>query len=161
MTGFERLTHGLGRRANWISAVAVVAIMLLVTLDVVLRLFRMPITGTYDMVEILASMVISFSLAYTSIEKGHIAVEFLVQRFGERTQRLVALVNDVVCTVFFLLVAWRCFMHGLDLLKSGEVSPTLQVPTYPFVFGVSVGCVLLSMVLSVEALKFFKRLKSE
>ena len=78
MVRFERFVLYLTHTFNWIAAGAVIAMMLLTSADVILRLFRRPITGAYEIVGLLGAIVISFSLAYTSVEKGHIAVEFLV-----------------------------------------------------------------------------------
>ena len=36
----------------------------------------------------------------------------------------------------FLMIGWNLIKMGRDLYKSGEVSPTLQMPFYPVVYGV-------------------------
>ena len=69
---------------NWIAAAAVAAMMFLTCADVLLRLFRFPIPGTYEMVGFFGAVFVSFSLAKTSLEKGHIAVDFFVNRFPEK-----------------------------------------------------------------------------
>ena len=76
-----RLTKGvarLSRALNTLAGAAIVVMMLLTCADVVFRLLRQPIPGTYEMVGFLGTIVASFALAYTSLEKGHIAVEILV-----------------------------------------------------------------------------------
>jgi hypothetical protein len=45
----------------------------------------------------------------------------------------------------------------MDLLESGEVSPTIGIPTWPFVFSLTAGCGMLSLVLFLEALRQMKR----
>jgi len=65
---------------NTLAGAAVIIMMLLTCADILLRLLRHPIPGTYEMVGFLGTVIISFSLAYTSIEKGHIAVEILVEK---------------------------------------------------------------------------------
>ncbi|MDD4358053.1 MAG: TRAP transporter small permease, partial [Smithellaceae bacterium] len=62
-----------GRGVNILACVAVIAMMLLSVTDVVLRMFGKPIPGTYEQVGFLGAIVVSFALAFTSMEKGHIA----------------------------------------------------------------------------------------
>jgi TRAP-type C4-dicarboxylate transport system permease small subunit len=45
----------------------------------------------------------------------------------------------------------------MDLIETGEVSPTIGIPTWPFVFSLTVGCGLLSFVLLLDALRQMKR----
>ena len=137
--------------------IAVVAMMALTVFDVILRFFRYPIPGVYDVVGLLGAVIISFSLAYTSIEKGHIAVELVIQKLPERSQAIVDVIAHFFSILFFLTAAWQCTNYGMDLMKSGEVSMTIRVPIYPFVFGTAVGCLLLTLVLAVEFIRLLRR----
>jgi len=153
MQRIEKLLTTVSNRFNVVAAAAVVLIMALIVLDVVLRQFRMPISGTYDIVGLLGSLVISFSLGYTSIEKGHIAVEFLYDRLPERARFAVSAVNEAVGALFFSVLAWQCIVYALRLRTSGEVSPTIQMPTYPFVLGIALSCVLLALILAANCVR--------
>ena len=138
---------------NWVAAAAVAAMMVLTCMDIILRIFRHPIPGTYEMVGFLGAVFAAFSLGYTSINRGHIAVDFLVQKFPGRVQSLVDGVNALICGVFFGLVTRQCVVYAGDLKTFGEVSMTLQMPIYPFVYGIAAGCGLLTLVLAVRFLK--------
>ncbi len=137
---------------NWFSAASLVAMMLLTTTDVVLRLFRLPIPGTYEMVGFLGALVVSFSLAHTSLERGHIAVDFLVSKLSAKAQRNVDRVNSIICAGLFGLISWQSVIYALSTRENGEVSMTLEMPVYPFILGVAVGCCILSIIL---VLRFF------
>jgi len=136
---------------NWVAAGAVAAMMMLTCADVVLRYLRRPIPGTYEMVGLLGAVFVSFALAQTSIERGHIAVDFLVQRFSSRTQKRIDCVNAVICTALFGVITWQSGVYAGKLRQLGEVSMTLQMPIYPFVYGIAIGCGLLTLVLGVRA----------
>jgi len=131
--------------------------MMLTTADVILRIFRCPIPGTYETVGLLGAVVISFSLAYTSVERGHIAVEFLVQKLSKRAQIFISAINEFLCFLFFGLLTWQSISLAFDLKQSGEVSLTLQMPIYPYVFGIAVGCGLLFLVLFNNFIKSVSR----
>ncbi len=143
--------------ANWISAIMIVAMMVLTSMDVVLRYFRHPIPGTYEIVGFLSALAISFALAYTSLEKGHIAVEFLIDKLPRNIQTGFDLVNSLVAAILFGTIAWQCVLHGHQLMIKGEVSATLQMPVFPFIYGVAVGTALLCLVLLFDFSKTMKR----
>ena len=158
MLQIERLVSTLTRKLNWVAASGIILMMMLTSADVVLRLFRHPIPGTYEIVCMLGVVVISFSLAYTSAEKGHIAVEFLVQKLPPRMQAGITVFNNFVATILFALIGWQSIAYASSLKESGEVSLTLQMPMHPFVYGISIGCGLLCLVLTVEMVKSFRKM---
>lgn len=135
---------------NRMASAAVVIMMLLTCADVILRFFRCPIPGTYEMVGLLGSVFVSFSLAQTSLDKGHIAVDFFFQKMSPPIQRAIEVVNGLISLVLFSGIAWYSFLYGMDLKTTGEVSMTLQIPIYPFVFGIAVGCGMLCIILALQ-----------
>jgi TRAP-type C4-dicarboxylate transport system permease small subunit len=151
-----RLNRGLTlvtRGFNALAGTAVVVMMLLTCADVILRLFRRPIPGTYEIIGFLGTVAISFSLAYTSLEKGHIAVELLVEKLPRRVQAGVESVTLLIGAALFALITWQSMAYAADLKQSGEVSVTLTMPIYPFIYGIAAGSALLCLVLLVESLR--------
>lgn len=145
-----RIQRRLGSVAtvcNWCAAGAVTIMMALTVSDVVLRLFRHPIPGAYEIVGFLGAVFASFSLAYTSLKKGHIAVEFLVEKLHDKAQRLIDFVTTLICALLFAVVSWQSVVYAGSLKSTGEVSLTVQIPLYPFVYGIAVGTGLLALVL--------------
>ncbi|HOO38685.1 MAG TPA: TRAP transporter small permease [Deltaproteobacteria bacterium] len=152
----ERFVARIAERVNWVAAAAVVFMMLITTADVIMRAFRHPILGTYEIVGFTGVVVIAFSLPYTSIQKGHIAVEFLVQRLPWLARVIINIINAFISIVLFAVIAWQCAKYAETMKISGEVSSTLQMPTYPFLYGISFGCLLLCVVLFIEFLRQFR-----
>ena len=145
-------------RLNWVAAASIVAMMLLTVADVVLRLFRMPIPGTYEMVGFLGASVIAFSLAYTASEKGHITVDFLVQLFPRKGQAFFDAVNELAGSAFFGLIAFAGMDAASEMKNSGEVSLTLELPIYPILYGIAAGCALLALILLRDFFESLKRM---
>lgn len=158
MQRLEKILIGISNGFNRVAAAAVMFMMAITVVDVVLRAFRSPLPGVFEIVGMLGSLAISFSLAYTSIEKGHIAVEFLVQKLPARAQALLEALYSLAGLFLFVLVAWVCLDFALDLMRSGEVSLTIKMPTYPFVLGISLGSLLLSAVLFTDLMKSLREL---
>jgi TRAP-type C4-dicarboxylate transport system permease small subunit len=159
MYRIEKTINTAAEKANWISSAALIVMMLLTTLDVILRLFKSSVPGTYEIIGLLGALVTSFALGYTSVEKGHIAVDFLVMRFSPTAQALIGSVNALIAALLFGIVTWQSVLYGMDLLNKGQVSPTIQIPVYPFVFGIAAGCGLLTLVLLVEFLHNLRSLR--
>jgi len=138
---------------NRVASVSVIAMMFLTCADVILRYFRCPIPGTYEMVGLLGSIFVSFSLAKTSLDNGHIAVDFFFQKFPPALQKIIEYVNILICTILFGFITWYSFLYAIDLKRTGEVSMTLQIPIYPFVLGITLGCAMLCIILVLQLTK--------
>jgi len=158
---FEKLGHSLARKMYWIAGSAIVAMMLLTCADVVLRYFRKPIPGTYELVCFLGAVAVSFAMAHTSIEKGHVSVSFVVSLFPSRVQGMIECITGFLGLCLFALIAWQSVSYANDLYASHEVSLTLELPFYPFVYGIgfsaAVVCFVLLPDLIKNALKVFEK----
>jgi TRAP-type C4-dicarboxylate transport system permease small subunit len=137
---------------NIVAGAAVVAMMLLTCADVLLRLLRHPIPGTYELVGFLGTVIVSFSLALTSLSKGHIAVEILVDKLPRRAQVGIEALTSLIGAVLFAIVTWQSLIYAADIRQSGEVSVTLTMPIYPFIYGIAAGSALLVLVLLLDSL---------
>jgi TRAP-type C4-dicarboxylate transport system permease small subunit len=102
-------------------------------------------------------VIISFGLARTSIERGHIAVNLLVDRLPPRVQILIEGVGNLAASALFGFLAWQSQIYARDILETGDVSLTLGMPTWPFVLGLATGSGMLSLVLILDALRQLKR----
>lgn len=152
----EKFVNALAEKVNLVAAFAVAFIMLLTVGDVAGRLFGNPIPGTFELVGFVGSVIISFSLPYTSVQNGHISVDILMVKMPWLVRVVVYAVNALVSLALFAVVTWQSAVYAHSLRLSGEVSPTLQMPVYPFIYGVAVGCGMLCVVLFVEFLRQFK-----
>jgi TRAP-type C4-dicarboxylate transport system permease small subunit len=118
--------------------------MLLATGNVVLRIFHSPFSGAYEVVSFLGAVVIAFALGYTHKKKDHIVVTILTERFPQKLQLLIGGFAEFVIMIFFGIVAWQVYVWGMKIYASHEVSETLKMAFYPFVFAVAAGFSLLS-----------------
>jgi TRAP-type C4-dicarboxylate transport system permease small subunit len=157
MVRLERAVTVTSRWLNYAACLAVVVMMLLSCADVALRLFGAPIPGAYEMVGFLGAVIVSFALAYTSLQRGHVAVELLFEKLPPRAQCFVEAGGNLIGAALFGLMAWQSLTYGTDLRHSGEVSLTLQMPIYPFVYGIALGSGILALVLLIDFIRSLKR----
>ncbi|PLX82660.1 MAG: C4-dicarboxylate ABC transporter permease [Desulfuromonas sp.] len=158
MTLLDKIGRRLASSLFAIAGGAIVAMMLLTTADVVLRFFRHPIPGTYELVSFFGAIAVAFAMAHTSVEKGHIAVSVIVDRLPARLQHLTATVTGIAGTGFFALLAWQMVLYGTSLRASGEVSLTLQLPFYPFIYGIGLSAAAVAFILATETLSHAQRI---
>jgi TRAP-type C4-dicarboxylate transport system permease small subunit len=157
MTTLDKIDSLLSRILLVLSGMAVLALMLLATGNVVLRIFHAPYRGTYEIVSFLGAIGVAFALASTQRRKGHIVVDILSSRYPRPVKRLVDALSAGVSAVFFGIVAWQIFVWGTRIMAAGEVSETLKVVYHPFIFGVAVGFGILSMTCLLDIPRTFRK----
>jgi len=144
-----KLTRGI----NFIGGVSLSFIMFLTVADIILRSFRKPIVGTFEIVAFSGAIVIGFSLPYTSWVKGHVYTDFLVMRFSEKTRNVFSLLTRCLGIGLFFILGIELIKYGLDLKKAGEVSPTLMMPFYPVAYALGICSFVQCLVLLCDILK--------
>jgi len=150
---FEKLIHDLSKKMYWIAGAAIVAMVFLTCADVVLRFFRKPIPGTYELVSFLGAVAVSFAMAHTSIEKGHVSVSFVVSHFPPKVQRLIECITSCFGLFIFGFIAWQSIMYANDLHTAHEVSLTLELPFYPFIYGIGFSAGVVCLLLLSDVIK--------
>lgn len=149
-TLLEKTGNDLSKALFAVAGAAIVVMMLLTCADIVLRLFRRPIPGTYELVSFLSAVSVAFAMAHTSVQKGHIAVSVLVQLLPKRLQSLVDSLTTGLSFGLFALISWQSFRYAESLRQSGEVSMTLQLPFHPFVYGIALSSAVVCLVLLAQ-----------
>jgi TRAP-type C4-dicarboxylate transport system permease small subunit len=144
----------LSRLMNFIGGSSLAFIMFLTVADIILRSFRRPILGTYEIVAFSGAVVIGFSLPYTSWIRGHVYTDFLILRFSQKIRNVFNIVTRCLGIWLFIMIGWNLIKYGMDLKKAGEVSLTLTMPFYPVAYGVGVCCFVQCLVLLCDILKF-------
>lgn len=135
-----------------LGGIAVLSLMVLATGNVVLRIFQSPFGGAYEIVSFIGAIVIAFALGYTQKMKNHIVVDILTEKFPKKLHRVLDAVNYCVTMIFFGLITWQIFVYALKVQQTGELSETLKIIFYPFVYSVSAGFAVLTLTLLFDFL---------
>ena len=155
MGWFSDKVWRLSRLINFIGGASLAFIMFLTVSDIILRAFRKPILGTFEIVAFSGAVVIGFSLPYTSWMRGHVYTDFLILRFSQKIRRIFNILTRGMGIGLFMMIGWNLIMHGMDLKKAGEVSPTLTLSFYPVAYGLGICCFIQCLVLLCDILKIF------
>jgi TRAP-type C4-dicarboxylate transport system permease small subunit len=150
-----RATSGLSRFLYVLSGIALVWMMLVTVADVLLRSVGRPLTGAYEVVSLTGPVVVGLGLPYTSWKRGHVYMEFLLERFPKGKRKILNLSTRLISIVLFAVVAYNLLLVGVDLRNAREVSPTLEIPFYPIAYGVGVCFFMLCLVLVCDIARVF------
>jgi TRAP-type C4-dicarboxylate transport system permease small subunit len=145
----------ISKLINTIAGIALTFIMFLTVSDIILRFFRRPIVGTYELVAFSGAVVIGFSVPFTSWMRGHVYTDFLILSFSQKTRNVFNIVTRCSGIWLFIMIGWNLIKYGMDLYKAGEVSPTLTMPFYPVAYGLGISCFIQCLVLLCDILKIF------
>ena len=156
MKGFLSGVEKISKFLNAIAGISLTFLMLLTIADVILRQFRMPVVGTYELVAFSGAVVIGFSMPLTSCIRQHIFVDFFILKFSQKVRNIFNIATRCLVIALFLLVGWNMLRYARDLQTSGEVSLTLQMPFYPVAYGVGICCFILCLVFVCDIIKISK-----
>jgi TRAP-type C4-dicarboxylate transport system permease small subunit len=150
MQFLKALNRAMNKWLLVIGGIAVLALMALATGNVVFRIFGMPFRGAYELVSFSGAVVTAFALGYTQQRKFNIVVDILSDTFPKSLKRILDGIGYLIGMIFFALVAWVILRWGLRIAASGEVSETLKIAYYPFIFCVALGFAVLCLTLVID-----------
>lgn len=115
----EQIYTRINRVAGKILALVLILMTLNVFYDVVMRyFFRNSAVGMQEMEWHLFSVIILFGISVALLDEAHVRVDFLYDRFSEKTKAII----NIIGTIFFLLPLALLIMFGsLEFVKSAYV----------------------------------------
>ena len=150
MHSLAKTTDYLVRILRIIGGACLTGMMMITCIDVVMRAFGHPIFGSIDVVKFLAVLVLACAMPYTHKDGGHVGVDLLVQHTGARTQGVIDSITSLVGLTLFALVSWQMWLYARELGLKGEVSMTIQIPVYPFIYAVSICFAVFALTILVD-----------
>lgn len=131
-----------------VSALGIVTMMGITVYDVVCRaLFNAPLRGANDLVSVCAAITLAASLPYTTILKGHVAIEFLFLKLSKRGRRIGNVLVHSVIAALFILFALQCVRYGNAMLEKNQLMVTLRWPLFwvPYVMALCCAATVLTV----------------
>ncbi|MBI5445304.1 MAG: TRAP transporter small permease [Deltaproteobacteria bacterium] len=147
MKFLEKIAHPLAKAMFWVAAVALTTIMLLTVTDVFLRMFKHPILGTYEIVGFLAAWAIGFAIPQTSIDRGHVFMDFLTAKLPDWVNKILIPITRLIGMGLFAMVAYELYKMGNDLKASGDTTPLRELPLFPLAYGIGLAALVECLVL--------------
>lgn len=159
----EKWLHNISRALNWVAMVVLVAMVLTVTVDVGGHyLFKRPLTGSLDFVELMMVIVVFCGLGYCAALEGNVRVDVIHARLPKRIQAVLDVFTFAASTFIFTIITWRLFVRAWNIIEepiTGPGTQTLQIPHMPFIWLAGAGSLLLCLVLFTTFLNAIARFK--
>ena len=147
----KKITFAIAQVSMW----AILAITFVLVADIILRFSTesSALLGTYEMTELAMIIIIYLGLAVTQVEKDHIRIRMLIDRFPWR-------VKGVIESVVFAFTAYLCFMlfyaallQSQTVIKTGLTTQVLFIPHWPFLIIMTVGLGVLGIVFVLDTIQ--------
>ena len=153
---FENSLTRVTKTLNIIAGTALTAMMLLTVADVFLRIFRRPIVGAYEIMELLLALVIGFAIPQVSLDRGNVSMELLLNLLSKRNKAILNTLTRITCIVLFILIGYNLFGVGEEYRLSGEVSSTIKLPFFPMPYAIGVCCFIECLVFILDIIKIWR-----
>lgn len=161
MEKFARSVDKISKVLSLGAMIALFGMMMLGTADVVGRyFFNRPITGTFEIFEILLPVLVLFSLADTQSMDEHLTagvIDFF--RFKPETRTKIRFGVQVSVFCLFLLILWRGVGGAMLTLRSHRRINNIDLPLWIPQLVVPLGALVMCMVLVVQMVETANKIR--
>lgn len=133
---------------DWVGGIAMILAVAAMVINILLRIFGLSLTGTYDIVCYTALLFASASIPICVLERAHITVDVLTMRLPAVPYRVLEIIAGIVNIISYVILAYAGYTLAFTKLLSGEASDTLKIPVGPMrLFWAA--CVTVVIILSI------------
>jgi len=151
----QRIIQKLIRSVNYISCALMVVMLLLIVVDVLLRyLFTRPIAGSVELVELMLVVIVFLGIAFTGVQKGHVALDLVVKRLSERPRAFVFGITSALSLVTFSLIVWQSIVQSGWVQGKDIITRVWKIPVFPIYYVIAFGSLLLCIAILLEFSKY-------
>jgi TRAP-type C4-dicarboxylate transport system permease small subunit len=152
----KAMARKIGSVNTWLAKAGgyvLLCMMVLTICDVIGRyFFNSPITGAYEITEVMMVTVVFLFVGYTQAQKGHISIDFVIRVLPQKMRMAIDIVTHLVSLFILILIGWMNILRCLELMRINEVTAILHIPISPFLLILAIGC----FVYSIEFMKNIK-----
>lgn len=131
-------TGGIGRAIERACKLAAILAGLVFCAEAVLSVvsvvgravFRMPVPGDYEIVQMLSAMGIALCLPYCQFKKGHVFVDFFTLWAPAGLKRGLDAFAALLLAACSFLLAWRIWSGLLEMREFGDASMVIALPVW-------------------------------
>ena len=136
------------------SMILIVCMMLIMFVDSMLGVFfNHRITGTYEVVQCILSIVVFTSWAYTQTEHGHIHVVMFVRMMPQKLRFICFSLTALLSTATMGFACYALFGAIQGKMASGEATGTLLIPFWPFYVIELIAFIVFTLALLCDTIK--------
>jgi len=151
MKAIYRMTRYMG----YVGAFFIAAMMLLTTVDVIMRYaFNKPIGGVAELCGIMLVMVVASALGWTALERAHVKVDLVMEHLPKKAQFVIDTIMYLVALfIFALMTIWTTG----EMFAEAQTSSILRVSMVPFMWIFWVGLVIFCICIIVLIIEHLRK----
>ncbi|WP_291319478.1 TRAP transporter small permease [Desulfonatronospira sp.] len=153
MDRLEKIVGHMALRIAQVAQLALVLVMLVIVANILMRAWWKPLTGSYELVEILGAVILSMGVAYCAVNRGHVTVSLLVDSLPPRLQNVVEIITNIISLTFISLLSWGLLQYSSNVHRRNLSTSSLDIPLYPVYYLVACGMIMLALTVLVELIK--------
>ncbi|MBV0911683.1 TRAP transporter small permease [Anianabacter salinae] len=143
----DRLIRRLSYWLALAAGAALIATTALMFFDAMGRYFlSAPLPFAVELVELFIGLSITFGMAYTTYERGHISVDLLPAALPPVGRRVLSTLADITAVIFMGTICWQLFKKAGSMMRDGMLTQILGLPVHPFVYVMAVAAALAAAV---------------
>jgi TRAP-type C4-dicarboxylate transport system permease small subunit len=108
-------------------------------------LFRRPLPGDFELVEVGVAVAAFTFLPYCQITGANVTADIFTQGAGPRVVAFLALLSALIAFAFSLLLIWRMSLGLLDFLQYRETTAIMQFPIWVAYIPILMSLVMLAL----------------
>ncbi len=147
---FGELVRRVSLVLQILAGVLLLAMMGLACADVAAGAADASILGSTELISLMAALLVAFVLPLAHRNEAHVGIDLVYRRLGPRGKRINDALVSLLSAGFFAVASWQCFTYAEELRRSGQVSSTLELPTYGILYAVSFACLVVFFQVLVE-----------
>ncbi len=152
----EKAIRGLAYALALIAGVSVLLMMLQTVADVLMsNVFGRPIEGNLEIISTYHMVLVVFlPLALVEIRHEHINADLLVRLFPQVVQRAIYAAGQIVCAVFFSILAYQTWLDAVEAWRINEIMMgSTYVTIWPAKFALPLGFLAIMLATLMHAWK--------
>jgi len=155
MNLFERI---LGKVASPMAVIAIgcfLIIMVIVTLNVITRVFNVPIPGVYELTALIMMGGGALALAYAALHRSNVEIEMVKERLPKKAQKVLKIFSWILSTLLWAVVCWQSIRI---LVQKGfsEHTEVIRAPYGPSRIIYTLGLAFLAIICAYNIVKTTK-----
>lgn len=140
----------------WLMAILVMLMLVVVMIQVITRVFFVPITWGEEVAKWLMIWIVFGGLGYASRDGGLISVDYFVKKFKPKSQKTIYIFNMVCTIIYFAILFVSSISYFILLTKKGQKFPITHMPATLTVAAMIVGCILV-VIFGIEQIKAIRK----
>lgn len=139
---FDPDTEGLpGKLLGSVCMALLFGLAGVTVLDVVGRYwFDAPISGAFELTQLMLAALIFAALPLTTAARGHVEVDLIAGALPQLLRPAIAWLGAIVSAAALAVFSWRLAVHAVRLAADGSVTNALDVPLAPLAWLGAISC---------------------